>query len=107
MQLMRGPTTSLTLTGRTPLNVNAHEGTSEHLPYPITVGGPSLLVAQPADFETLRTMLDRGCRHGKPRFELRCASSPRGSDEWIIKATSRHTIPHLVSPFGYSPDETV
>ena len=39
MQLMRGRTTSLTLTGRTPLNVYAHEGTSEHLPY------PSLLVA--------------------------------------------------------------
>ena len=66
-----------------------------------------MLVAQPADFETLRTMVDRSCRHDKPRFELRRASSPRGSDEWIIKATSRHTIPHLVRPFGYSPEETV
>ena len=38
------------------------------------------MVAQPADFETLRTMVDRSCRHGKPRFELRRVSSPRGSD---------------------------
>ena len=33
------------------------------------------MVAQPADFETLRTMVDRSCRHGKPRFELRRAWS--------------------------------
>ena len=34
------------------------------------------MVAQPADFETLRTMVDRSCRHGKPRFDERIRGRP-------------------------------
>ena len=32
-----------------------------------------------------------------PRFALKHASSPRGNSDWMIQATSVHTIPKLVS----------